>query len=266
MIRRVYFDSNNFKASSPLRLVYALEDRGVFSRIVFPAPRSQYRPRSSDIILNWGNPPARVWEGTVETLNKRANVALAIDKLDALTKFKEADVRCPKFTEDIEEARKWATKGHAVVGRSLLRSFQGRGIAFTDKGVAPATADAQGRRCVLWTRYVPKREEWRVHVFKGSVIAVAQKRRRRETEVDNHIRSWDNGWVYAIHDLDPPEDLNTVGIAAVKALGLDFGAVDVIWNEKLNRCFVLEVNTAPALEGTTVQKYADAINAYARRA
>lgn len=264
MTRRVYFDSNNFKASSPLRLVYALEDRGVFSRIVFPVGRSQYRPRPTDIIINWGNPPQRQWEGTVETLNKRENVALAIDKLDALTKFKEANVRCPKFTQDYEEARGWS-ESHAVVGRSLLRSFQGRGIAFTDRGVAPATADAQGRRCVLWTRYVPKREEWRVHVFKGQVIGVAQKKRRRDANVDSHIRSWDNGWVYAIHDLDPPEDLSVVGIAAVQALGLDLGAVDVVWNERKNRCTVLEVNTAPAIENSTVIKYADSIAAYARQ-
>src|SRR5689334_6294666 len=104
MLRRVYFDSNNFKASSPLRLVYALEDRGLFSRIVFPVGKSQYLPRPTDLIINWGNPPVRPWEGTRETLNKRQNVALAIDKLQALTKFKEANVNCPLFTKDYEEA------------------------------------------------------------------------------------------------------------------------------------------------------------------
>jgi D-alanine-D-alanine ligase-like ATP-grasp enzyme len=37
---------------------------------------------------------------------------------------------------------------------------------------------------------------------------------------------------------------------------LDFGAVDIIYNAKRNECYVLEVNTAPGLEGTTVEKYA----------
>lgn len=260
-MRRVYFDANNFKASSPLRLVYALEDRGIFSRVVFPNGRSLYRPRPSDLIVNWGNPPQRVWEGTVETLNKRQNVALAIDKLDAFKRFKEAEVACPEFTENYEEAKAWSEKS-AVVGRSLLRSFQGRGIAFTDKTVEPARLDSQGRRCILWTRYVPKKEEWRVHVFKGKAIGVAQKKRRTGVEADSRIRSWDNGWVYAIQDLDPPADLQEVGVKAVAALGMDFGAVDVIWNEKKNKCYVLEVNSAPCLEGTTVQKYADAIKEY----
>jgi len=49
-----------------------------------------------------------------------------------------------------------------------------------------------------------------------------------------------------------------VALAAVSALGLDFGAVDIIYNEHENQYYVLEVNTAPGLEGTTVEKYAEA--------
>ena len=38
--------------------------------------------------------------------------------------------------------------------------------------------------------------------------------------------------------------------------GLTFGAIDVIWNEHQQKAFVLEINTAPGIEGTTVEKYA----------
>ena len=54
---------------------------------------------------------------------------------------------------------------------------------------------------------------------------------------------------------DPVRD--TIAVNAVKALGLDFGAVDIIYNEKENQYYVLEVNTAPGLEGTTLIKYAE---------
>ncbi len=262
MTRRVYFDANNFKASSPLRLVYALEDRGIFSRVIFPNGKSQYQPRPTDLLINWGNPPVRVgWRHQPEVFNKRENIMLAVDKLEAFKKFKEAKVRIPKYTEDYEEALKWSEK-HGVVGRSLLRSFQGRGIAFTGVGVAPAKADSKSRACVLWSRYVPKKEEWRVHVFNGKAICIAQKKRRQGVEVDNQIRSWDNGWVYATHGLDPPDGLEAIGVAAVAALGLQMGSVDVIWNKKKDKLYCLEVNTASGLEGSTVQKYADAIKEY----
>ncbi|MNY63636.1 hypothetical protein D3C86_2006230 [compost metagenome] len=45
---------------------------------------------------------------------------------------------------------------------------------------------------------------------------------------------------------------------AVNAIGLTFGAVDVIWNEYRHQAYVLEVNTAPGLTGTTLEKYAEA--------
>jgi D-alanine-D-alanine ligase-like ATP-grasp enzyme len=38
--------------------------------------------------------------------------------------------------------------------------------------------------------------------------------------------------------------------------GLDFGAVDVIWNAQKEKPYVLEINTAPGLEGQTIADYA----------
>jgi D-alanine-D-alanine ligase-like ATP-grasp enzyme len=43
---------------------------------------------------------------------------------------------------------------------------------------------------------------------------------------------------------------------------LDFGAVDVIWNEKEDKYYVLEVNTACGLEGTTLDKYVEQFRRY----
>ena len=37
--------------------------------------------------------------------------------------------------------------------------------------------------------------------------------------------------------------------------GLDFGAVDVLWNERQQKAYVCEVNTAPGLEGITLDNY-----------
>jgi len=50
-----------------------------------------------------------------------------------------------------------------------------------------------------------------------------------------------------------------LALQACQALGLNSGAVDIIWNEKENKCYVLEVNTAPGIEGTTCKKYTNEI-------
>lgn len=73
------------------------------------------------------------------------------------------------------------------------------------------------------------------------------------------IRNHANGFVFCRDNIIEPSDLRDVAIQAVTALGLDFGAVDVIWNEHYNKCYALEVNTAPGLEGTTLERYTNKI-------
>jgi D-alanine-D-alanine ligase-like ATP-grasp enzyme len=46
-------------------------------------------------------------------------------------------------------------------------------------------------------------------------------------------------------------------LLAIEACGLDFGAVDIIFNERKQTAFVLEVNTAPGLTGQTVAGYVE---------
>jgi glutathione synthase/RimK-type ligase-like ATP-grasp enzyme len=70
--------------------------------------------------------------------------------------------------------------------------------------------------------------------------------------------------VYARAEILPPEELLSSACKAVNLLGLDFGAVDIGHRLIDNKFFVFEVNTAPGLEGTTLDKYAKAIYNYYR--
>jgi len=117
----------------------------------------------------------------------------------------------------------------------------------------------------LYVLYKKKRSEYRVHVFNGQVIDVSEKRKRRGIDRDDgYIRNLANGWVFCRDGIVEPADLRDLAIRAVQALGLNFGACDIIWNERENKCYVLEVNTAPGLEGTTLQRYVDAIINWSR--
>ena len=68
------------------------------------------------------------------------------------------------------------------------------------------------------------------------------------------IKNLDNGWVFCRTGISLPDDARNQAIAAVRSLGLDFGAVDVLYREREDKAFVLEVNTAPGLEGTTLER------------
>lgn len=144
--------------------------------------------------------------------------------------------------------------GKTVFARTLINATNGRGIVEFEQGSPPPLAP-------LYTAYIPKKAEYRAHVFGDKVVHVQQKKKKRgyENDRDTRIRNMANGYVYCTDDIVPPTDLEPLAVAAVKAVGYSYGAVDIIYNEKQNKCFVLEVNSRPGLMGTTVEKYANAI-------
>lgn len=225
-------------------------------RILIVRSRSKtFRPRLSDYTVNWGNSAYSENWLCLADLNKPPAVRRALNKLTTLTLLQENNVNVPEFTTDIDTARQWVEDGNTVIGRKTLTGFGGQGIEVYD-------ADNPVEDCPLYTKYKKKKHEYRVHVFNGETIDISQKRKRKGFEddgINTKIRNCSSGWVFCRENLQIPEDLTEQAIAAVHALGLNFGAVDIIWNARENKSYVLEVNTAPGIEGTSVELYKQAI-------
>lgn len=230
-----------------------------------PADTS-FVPRSGDLIVNWGNTgpfAGPYWMGTVRWLNSPSKVSEAIDKRRSLSAFTNANVPTVEYTTDVDVANRWLRDGIVVVQRLTASGMGGAGIDILDPTLT-VNVERQGgvgceasRLAQLWTKYFKRRAEYRVHVFGGEVVDVQQKRRRSGiVEADRRIRNFDNGWVYCRGGVEAPSVVLDASIAAVRALSLDFGAVDVGYNERNNQAAVFEVNTAPGIEGTTAEKYA----------
>lgn len=205
-------------------------------------------PRRNTIVINWGN-GVPYWRATHDLNSKTEK---ATNKLLTFKAFSEEGVFCPEWTQDKSVAQKWINSGKFVVARKMLTGNSGKGIVLCHKDGNPLP------NAPLYTLYKPKRHEYRAHVVKGQVIEVVQKKKKKGVEADTKIRNHGHGWVFCRDNIIVPYDLHAVAISAVCACDLDFGAVDIIWNEKENRCYALEVNTAPGIEGTTVLQYAKA--------
>jgi D-alanine-D-alanine ligase-like ATP-grasp enzyme len=98
-------------------------------------------------------------------------------------------------------------------------------------------------------------------VWDGNIIDIQEKKRKKETpddQVNWQIRNHDNGFIFARSEVAPPRCILDYSLAAVSALGLDFGAVDLGYNVKREEAVVYEVNTAPGLEGSTLDAYFEA--------
>ncbi len=178
---------------------------------------------------------------------------IAANKLKTFNVLKEAGVSHVPYTSSKEEAEAWLKAGSTVLARTACGQA-GSGITIVNPGSVLPEA-------TLYTRYVKKKKEFRVHVYQGKVIFVQEKRKANGVEADPLIRSHKRGWKFCMQNVVEPDGLRVLAVNAVGALGLDFGGVDVIWNELKNTCYVLEVNTAPGIEGSSLEAYANAISA-----
>lgn len=213
---------------------------------------SRFKGSPDKVVINWGASDVPEEVAKCNILNKPEAVAIACNKLDF---FEEAGrmARIPAYTTDIDEARQWYEDGHDILCRTKLNGYGGDGIVLTSEhqGVVEAP---------LYVLYIPKKSEYRVHVFRGQVVDVQRKARRSDVPDDKinwKIRNMEGGFVFARGEAlgDVPEDVLIHSVYAVSACGLDFGAVDVIFNEKHQKAYVLEVNTAPGLSGATLEGY-----------
>lgn len=204
---------------------------------------SRFKPRSGDLVLNWGSSKVIPY---VDYINSPYAVENAINKEYAFELMEACGVSIPDWTTDYHTALGWKEEGSIIVARSTATGTKGRGISIVyEEDVLPED-------CALYVKYIKKNREFRVHVVDGEVIDVVQKKVRSGSTGNNfQVRSYANGWIFAREGIQPPDSVLKEAQKAVQALSLDFGAVDVVYNDHQERAYVLEVNTAPGLDGPT---------------
>jgi hypothetical protein len=220
------------------------------AQIILVSPKSTtYQARWADYVVNWGY-SKRTNYVYLNAANGYWDISNAVNKLTTFKILRNMEVQTVEWTDDPIVAAAWWEEGNVVIGRETLTGFGGTGIVIFEE-------TKPHENCQLYTKYKKKKNEYRVHVFKDEVIDITQKKKKvGAPTLNTKVRNHHNGWVYCRSDIHVPNDLSDLALKAVKALGLTHGAVDIIWNEKENKCYVLEVNTAPGLVGTTLIKYA----------
>lgn len=228
---------------------------------------SKFKPDGKTLI-NWGSTdvPKAYLDKCKVVLNPPSLVSLASNKkkfFEAVAATKEEDrPRIPSFTFSKDTARGWLEEGKIkmIFARTVLAGHSGEGIVkITTKEELDAIANG-----TLLVAYVPKKREFRLHVGKKSgVFSVQEKKKKAEVnreDADYQIRNLANGFIFARNEIEVPDDVTRQAIKALAVTGLDFGAIDIIWNDRAKEAYVLEINTAPGLEGTTVEDYTTAVN------
>ena len=183
----------------------------------------------------------------------------SVNKIQQYQWFKEQGLSALEFTTDTQQAIAWCMDDKTVFGRKYLNSSCGRGIVVFDKNTAAAI-----HGCPVYTLYKKKKREFRVHVFKDQVVSVTEKKRKKgwDNERDTKIRNLANGYIFCQQVSDEPEGLRLLALRASAVSPSDFRGVDIGYNEKSNDLFVIEVNSAPGIQGSNLDKYTQTIINY----
>jgi len=212
---------------------------------------SRFKPKYTDVVVNWGS--SRVpYFGRAPVLNPDVTVAQC--KLRTFLALKQSGVRIPDFCVGRENIN-WLE--YPVVCRTKLNGHSGEGIVIANN--EEELVDAP-----LYTQYVKKKDEYRVHcVGSAGAHAFFIQRKARKLDVENpnwKVRNLAGGFVFVEVPIEEvPKDVIHQAEQAVIALDLDFAGVDVIWNEREGKAYVLELNSACGLEERTAEHYRDAI-------
>ena len=208
-----------------------------------------------DLLVRWGS-TERIPFVPRLVLNRANAISLAADKLHSWEILKAQGISVPEIiTNDVAQGAdgliKVPTLGrkrHHTQGQDIVLCMQSRDV----------------RRCIrrgesdYFVTYIPTDREYRIHVFKNKIIRVSQKLLKDGEPWVPFVRNFENGYVFGQPKKTLTPDQEQLCIKAVKILGLDFGAVDLIYGDD-KKSYVLEVNTGPALIENGLDAYSTAI-------
>lgn len=214
---------------------------------------SLVRAQAIDGLIRWGSRADTLADSGVQrVLNSAAAIQLASNKLESLHVLRDRGIPVPEWDTDPETLVERV--GYPILGRRLQHA---RG---TDIVLCLQRRDYRRRPRDYYVAYVPTNREYRLHVAGGEVIRVQGKFLDLPEQYQPWLRNYATGYRFRA----PRRRLHNArlndAVAAVAALGLDFGAVDLLVADNGSH-YVLEVNTSPSCSPLTGAAY---VNAFAR--
>lgn len=218
---------------------------------------SRFIGNANRTVINWGwgDPlPSEVMKCRI--INKPEAVARCVNKIESFTRFIANRVNVPPYTRDYDTALQWFRAGYQVYCRSTATGMDGAGVTVVHSAVNTELP----RGMSFYTKRVACRDEYRVNIVGDEVVAFQMKVpvTGHPTPINQDVRTTGGGWGFIVkEEWEVPQCLDSEAVAAVKALGLDFGGVDIIYSSD-TQAYVLEVNSAPHLTPYSADKYAAA--------
>jgi hypothetical protein len=146
-----------------------------------------------------------------------------------------------------------------IVARHTLTGTGGEGIEI----IAAGTPLENWPNAPLYVEYKKKTHEFRLHLMRvdgeWKIGRSQMKVAFRGQQIDNwQVRNHANGFKYIIGGFEVPNQVRKAALSIVehRKCMIDFVALDILFHQPNGYAYVLEGNTAPGLEGASVDAYA----------
>jgi hypothetical protein len=211
-------------------------------------------------IIRWGiRTPINISDN-ITIYNKGTNLFKAAHKLNCRSILNDNNVSIPKTWSysDIQTALE-NTSLFPLVARPVFHSQGKNFIVINDENeFDQLELEEAFNDNWYFSQLIDKEREFRVHCAHGKVLAIMEKPPQDQI-VWNHSQNED-AWTYIPWENYRKRTIKTVALEslkAVKALNLDFGAVDIITKGDMDNLevYVLEINTAPSTCNYISEKY-----------
>lgn len=217
------------------------------------APTARLIADEGDFQLNRGSRGDINWGRAFANTELNPDISNSTNKRVMRQLFKEYDVPTPSLLASngmfglagVDKICSAFAQGKQVLGRSETHT-QGRGFWLCNsmEDVKRALKGTKRKKpATHFVEFIVAPREYRVHIFDGKSIRISEKA---------HTGFHEYTTVKPMHEVG---HVRKAAKKAVAALGLDFGAVDVLADDE--NCWVLEVNAAPGLGGTMPAVYAE---------
>lgn len=195
--------------------------------------------------INWGYTKAP------DGMNSSEAIKLASNKRKALWRMTDCGVNTPTLYTKAEAFD--AVEDTPIIGRTSYHQ-EGSGFFFCETREQVRNAISNGATHFL--EYIEDAREFRVHIVNGYSIKISEKHKRFDADADEFV---EDSWTYP-RKFKRKISLRKVAKEATDSLGLDFGAVDILYKKIDGQptFFVLEVNTCPCLtdgNSDTLERY-----------
>lgn len=246
------------------------------------------------IIIGWGaktKEPVKLGKATV--LNHPDKIRDNRNKFKTLEALKAAEVAVARFAS-AETIMGQLTAGNISLPLIGRKKYHQGGKGFWTCLTKGHIKDAIDKGAQYFQEYIPIQDEFRLHIFGDKLVWGVKKVQRTnmaeafkeqhaeklknsaakankdldqntldyaleklagrvQPDADMIVRSNMRGWKFS-HVKKINKDLIEEAVKAVKAAGLDFGAVDCCIDED-GKPWIIEINTGPGLDGKPFEEY-----------